>query len=72
MKHRKVKINSDFVAGYKKGDIVSLQVDSEGAPLIRKWRRLLNNAKHDNCCEFVQTKEPKKKGAVKHYDNESS
>ena len=60
MKTRKLKVNSDFVAGHKKDEVVTIEVDSNNLPVNRFWRKQMQNAKQDNCCEFVKTRKSKK------------
>lgn len=61
MKTVNLKINSDFVSGYKKGDIVGINVDSNDIPIDPFWRQRLKDAQQDNCCELIkETKKPKK------------
>lgn len=71
MKTKKLKINSDFVSGYKKGDVVGIDVDSNDIPINPFWRQRLKDAQQDNCCELIkETKKYKKE--VKSNVNRSS
>lgn len=59
MKNRKLKINSDFISGHIKGEIVEIQVDSIGVPINPFWRKRLKDAQVDQCCELVEEKAKK-------------
>jgi bifunctional DNA-binding transcriptional regulator/antitoxin component of YhaV-PrlF toxin-antitoxin module len=41
------------MSGYKKGDIVKIEVDDRGVPLDRFWFRRLKDSKLDHCVEFL-------------------
>lgn len=53
----KIRINKGF-ASHKKGDIITVDTDSNGTPVDRYWRRRLKDAEIDNCCEAVMTEKP--------------
>lgn len=56
---REIKINKYF-GGYSVGEIVSIECDKDGVPLVREWRNRVNDATVDNCVEFVGEKSPVK------------
>lgn len=56
MKIKKLQVNSDFVAGHKKGEIISIHVDSNNVPTNPFWRQRVKDAQTDNCCEFIKEK----------------
>ncbi len=70
MKPKKLKINSNFISGFKEGDVVDIQVDSDDTPIDPFWRKRLKDAQVDKCCEFVEVKKLKKE--VKTNDDSSS
>ena len=41
------------VSGFEAGQEILIEVDSEGIPLDRFWRRRLRDSKRDQCCEVV-------------------
>ncbi len=51
----KIKVNGE-IPGYARGTVVVVQTDDKGTPLEQLWRRRLNDAKTDNCCEVVALK----------------
>jgi len=50
----KLKLNLDLGGKYKKGMLVSIEVDREGTPLERFWRNRMRDSKLDNCVEIVK------------------
>lgn len=44
---------------HKANDVIIVDADKNAIPLNKFWRRRLNDAKEDNCCEIV-TPAPKK------------
>lgn len=48
-----VQINKAF-SGYVKDQVVSVEVDADGMPVHIEWRRRLDDAKIDGCCEVVK------------------
>ena len=49
------------IPGYHEGETVTVDVDQNGVPKERFWRRRLSDAKKDNCIEVVLTdKKPSK------------
>ena len=52
----KVKINSDFFQGHKKGQVVFVDADKNGKPTAHFWRLRFKDAEQDNCCEIVKDK----------------
>jgi len=54
----KLLINS--ASGYTSGQVVTVQVDSNGIPLEQFWRKRLKDALVDNCVEVVKASKPKK------------
>lgn len=71
MKNKKLRINSDFVSGYKKGDIVDISVNTNDIPTDPFWRQRLKDAQQDNCCELIKENKKSKK-EVKSDDDSSS
>lgn len=57
MKTKEIQINSDFVTGYKSGDIVNVKFDDNNIPLDKFWRNRLKDSAIDNCCEIIEEKE---------------
>jgi len=41
------------ISGYEPGQEVEIEVDRDGTPLEKFWRRRLSDAKRDECCEVV-------------------
>jgi len=62
MKTIEIKINK-AIPDYIQGQIVTVQVDSEGTPLTRFWRDRLCDAAVDNCVEIIKLKSSKKTSA---------
>jgi hypothetical protein len=54
-----IKINRTF-AGFKEGESVHVDCFDDGVPTDIFWRRRLNDAKHDDCCELVTSGKTKK------------
>lgn len=54
-----IRINKPF-SGYAEGQVVAVQVDQHGTPLLEEWRRRLKDAAHDGCCEVVEKPKAKK------------
>lgn len=54
----KLLINS--ARGYTSGQVVTVQVDSNGIPLEQFWRKRLKDALADNCVEVVKASKLKK------------
>lgn len=48
----KVKVNFG-IPGFTEGQVVDVETDGEGTPLEFKWRRHLEAAEFDNCCETL-------------------
>ncbi len=71
MKTRKLKINSDFISGYKKGDVVEIHVDSNNVPTNPFWRQRFKDAQQDNCCELIKKTKKIKKEVTKNDDRSS-
>ena len=46
---------------HKPGAVVTIKCDALGLPYDRGWRRRLQDAKRDGCCEWVPTPKPKLK-----------
>ena len=69
MQSKKLKINTDYIKGCVKDDIVTIFVNDDGVPIDPFWRRRLKEASLDNCCEFI--KEKYKKEVKKHDDKRS-
>ncbi len=60
MPNLKLKINSTFRSQkVKKGDIITVEVDSNSIPLDQFWRRRLKDSKIDNCVEIVNNNNKK-------------
>ena len=53
---RDVRVNK-ALPGYSAGTVVPVECDDAGVPLEEFWRRRLNDAKIDGCCELVQPAE---------------
>jgi len=51
-------VNTDM-HGMKAGQTIMLEVDKNGTPLSRLWRRRFNDAKIDGC--ITKTEQPKPK-----------
>lgn len=60
----KVKILKAF-AGYKAGHVFHVEVDGDGVPVDRFWRRRLADSRADFCLEILPEEKPKKKGKEK-------
>jgi len=71
MKTKKLRIESDFVSGYKKGDVVDIYVDSNDIPTDPFWRQRLKDAQQDNCCELVKVNKKSKKEVGNNDDQHS-
>lgn len=50
-----IRINKTF-GPYKEGQVVRVDTDADGVPLEAYWRRRLQDAQTDGCCEMVQPK----------------
>ena len=59
MPNIKVKVLSN-IPGYQKGQIETVETDINGTPLLRSWRRRLEEAKIDNCVEIINDPPPQK------------
>lgn len=58
----KIKINTDFpLHGVKTGQEITIEVDANGVPLDKNWRRRLRDSAIDNSIEIVGTKTKTKK-----------
>ena len=66
MKTVDIKVNHG-IAGRKAGEIVKVEVQSNGSPKDLFWRRRLRDAEIDGCVELVKD-EPKKNPAKKTRD----
>lgn len=55
---KQIKILKSLGA-YITGQIVRVEVDSNGVPLSRFWRRRLKDSAKDGFCQFVEEKESK-------------
>jgi hypothetical protein len=69
----KYKINKP-IDGHKSGEEIKVESDEFGTPLQHSWRRRLNDAEFDQCCEVVEpvgildlssSDEPEKKASDK-------
>lgn len=60
----KVKILKSF-AGYKAGHVFPVEVDSDGVPVDKFWRRRLADSRADSCLEILPEEKPKKKAKEK-------
>lgn len=60
----KIKLNIPL-AGYQKGQTISIDADSKGTPIDKFWRRRLKDAEIDNCVEVVKAPSEIKKGKAK-------
>lgn len=49
---KQLKINKTF-SGYKPGDVVAIDCDKNGVPLVREWRNRVKDSAVDKCVEFV-------------------
>jgi len=61
MTKRTLQLNMDFGAYGKKGDKIKIQVDSEGTPLLKFWRRRVKEAGKNKCVEWVGAKPKRQK-----------
>ena len=50
----KVRFNSAF-HGFKKGQTVNIEVDSEGTPLKREMRNRFRDSERDNCITILKS-----------------
>jgi len=57
---KKLKLNRDLLHN-KKDDVIDIKCDKEGTPLEKFWRQRVNDAKRDNCVEFVSGKQKEEK-----------
>lgn len=57
----KIKIKSDFVRGYKTGDVVSIEVDKNNVPMNQFWRNCLRDSVFDDCIELIKGSKSKTK-----------
>lgn len=48
------------IHGYKKGAVLDIDVDENGTPIARQWRRRLKDAKIDKCISLKKPKTKKK------------
>lgn len=57
-----LKVMTGFpLHGVKPGNVVSVEVDKDGMPFDRKWRKRLIDSKIDGCVEIVKSKTTTKK-----------
>jgi len=49
----KIKVLSD-IPGYTAGQMLSIDVDMDGIPCSRFWRRRFSDAKTDNCVDLYE------------------
>ena len=50
----KIKIRVDTDLGIAKaGEVIEMDAKQDGSPKSRFWRRRLNDAARDHCCEIV-------------------
>ena len=55
--NKMIKLNTNL-RGLPEGTEVPIQVDAKGTPTDQYWRRRAEDAKTDNCIEFLQSEEP--------------
>lgn len=63
----KITIRNDSkvrLHGLKPGDTRPIEVDKNGTPIDRDWRRRMNDAKIDGCISVVKETKPKKSKTV--------
>ena len=46
------------IPAVKIGQIIEIECDEYGTPLIKYWRRRLKDSKIDNCIEVIDQKKP--------------
>lgn len=68
---KKLQINKAF-SGYKPGEVVLVECDESGCPLVREWRNRVRDAEIDNCVEFVTGSKSNKPAKGKSNKNEAS
>lgn len=51
--NEKITVRVHRISGYESGKEVQVEVDRDGTPLDKFWRRRLSDAKRDECCEVV-------------------
>jgi hypothetical protein len=57
---KKILVNSNL-GRFKKGEVVTIEVDQDGIPKDHFWRNRLNDAAIDNCVSIVEEKTDNKK-----------
>lgn len=67
----KIKLNYDF-GPYRKGQIIDTPADKKGVPIDQYWRRRLEDAALDKCCEVVKESKPKASPKAKVADKSTS
>ena len=57
MKKARLKVNFNIKnKNIRVGDIVQIEIDTNGIPLDQFWRRRLKDSKLDNCVEIINSK----------------
>lgn len=52
------------VGSFKKGDTVRINVDENGTPLDKYWRRRLKDAERDHCVTVQKTRSASKQAKI--------